>query len=126
MSRITEDCLISIILKEVYKDENSVCFSTEEMIAAVDEVNERGIDSTYIIGSADVKALYPSLDIEFTIEVVCDMFNKSKVNIKNVNYKEVALYIALNRTDEEIRDKGLSHICPERKYRRGPRPNITG
>ena len=54
------------------------------------------------------------------------MFNKSKVNIKNVNYKEVALYIALNRTDEEIRDKGLSHICPERKYRRGPRPNITG
>ena len=118
--------LISIILKEIYKDENSVCSSTEEMIAAVDEVNERGIDSTYIIGSADVKALYPSLDIEFTIEVVCDMFNRSKVNIKNVNYKEVALYIALNRTDEEIRNKGLSHICPKRKYRRGPRPNITG
>ena len=118
--------LISMILMEVYKEKETVCSSTEEMLASVDMVNRRGIDSTYIIGSADVKALYPSLEIDFTIEKVCELFNRSNVNIKHINYKEIALYIALNSTEEEISNKRIDGICPKRRYTRGPRPNITG
>ena len=72
----------------------------------------------------DVKALYPSLDIEHTIEVVSEMFKESEVKVEGVDCKEIVLYIALNKTQSELDELGIAHRCPKRKYRRGPRPNI--
>ena len=92
--------LISILLNEIHKEEESICSSTEELIAEIERINNDGIDETYIIGSADVDALYPSLDIEFTIEKICEMFTNSEIEYKNINYKEVSLYIALNKTNK--------------------------
>ena len=52
------------------------------------------------VGSADVKALYPSIDIDFTCEKVAEMYMNSNVNVdeKSVDKEELGLYLALNRT----------------------------
>ena len=118
--------LASIMLAEIYKDEETVCSSTEDLVSEVDRVNRQGIDGSYIIGSADVEALYPNLDIDFTIDRVCEVFTSSEIKYKSINYKEISLYIALNKTQDEIDMMDIGHLCPRRKYRMGPRPNTTG
>ena len=115
--------LLSTILSELWKeDKDSVCLSTEEMLAGFAKVNTEQVTVPIVIGSADVKALYPSLDIEFTVEKVCELFYESSITIEGVNYKELGLYIALNsRTvTEELRE-----VVPTRKTRLGRPPLIT-
>ncbi|KAJ7323144.1 hypothetical protein OS493_032147 [Desmophyllum pertusum] len=108
--------LMSFILAEVWKEEESVCLNTEEI----------HISEDIIVGSADVKALYPSLDIPFTVEKVCEVFHTSGVQVVGINAEELGLYLALNRTETELTDVGLLQFCPQRKTRRGRPPTITG
>ena len=99
--------------------------NTEEMMAEIARVNAEGLSDKVIVGSTDVKALYPSLDIEFTIQVVCEVVDSSGVTIDGMNYEEMGLYISLNRTTDEIQALGLDAVCPVRARRRGARPTIT-
>ena len=65
---------MNVILSEVWmQDKDTICLSTEEMVAEFDRVNHTKPTGEVIIGSADVKALYPSLDIEFRLTrcVIC-------------------------------------------------------
>ena len=97
------------------------------MLAAFNEVNKSGVlDQQCVIGSLDVKALYPSLDVPFVSRVVADMFLSSNVSVPSVNTKELGLYLALNRTPKELRDLGLSDFCLRRRANKGPRPCMTG
>ena len=118
--------LVSMILTDVYVGEKTVCTSTEELLAGVDKLNVDGLDSTDIIGSADVEALYPSLDIDFAINKVYELFHSSTVEVEGIDYQELGLYLSLNKTDEELKQIGLYETCHKRKAKRGPRPNITG
>ena len=70
--------------------------NTEEMMAEIARVNAEGLSDKVIVGSTDVKALYPSLDIEFTIQIVCEVVDSSGVTIDGMNYEEMGLYINLN------------------------------
>ena len=116
----------SNILKEVTDKEPTVCDSTEDMLAGVREANESGkISEGTVIGSLDVKALYPSLDLDHTIEIAAEEFRRSDVEIEGVNNEELGLYLSLNRSEEYLRNKGVDVYCPKRK-RRGPPPKITG
>ena len=117
--------LISMTLTEVWKKEVSVCLNTEEMLAGFKEVNSSNITEEVVIGSADVKALYPSLDISFTVEKACEVFYTSDVQV-GVDAEELGLYLALNRTEAELRDVGLLQFCPRCKTSRGQPPTITG
>ena len=99
--------------------------NTEELLAEIERVNSEGLGDKVIIGSTDVKALYPSLDIAFTIKTVCEVFETSDVIILGVDYEELGLYVSLNRTAEEIQAIGLEAFCPTRARRRGARPTIT-
>ena len=75
--------LLSTILSELWKeDKESVCLSTEEMLAGFARLNAEQISIPIVIGSADVKALYPSLDIEFTVEKVCELFYESNITLE--------------------------------------------
>ena len=113
------------ILKEVDDEQETVCDSTEDMLAAIQRANIEHIDNEEkVIGSMDVKALYPSLDISFTTEIVCEEFLKSDVKIENVDYAEMGLYLRLNRDDKYIKENKLEEICPKRKHKNG-RPKIT-
>ena len=119
--------LMSVLLTDVYVGEKTVCASTEELLAEVNIINDEGaLDDTYIVGSMDVEALYPSLDIEFTVDKVCELLYDSSVNIEGIDIKELGLYLSLTNTDDELRALGVQSGCPKRRARRGPRPIITG
>ena len=72
-----------------------------------------------------VKALYPSLDIPDTIEIVGEMFLKSKVEIDGIDYKELSLYIALDKRQDEMEQIGIDAYCPKRRSNIGRKPTIT-
>ena len=64
--------LISSIQREIIDDEATVCENTEDMLAS--SINDDvGMPLYTIILSTDVEALYPILDIDFTVDV-CQMF----------------------------------------------------
>ena len=62
------------------------------MLTTFQEVNEKGVlDSHCIIGSLDVKALYPPLDIDFTSKIVAEMFLSNKVTVTSFDTKDGAI-----------------------------------
>ena len=88
-------------------------------------VNET-VDLTHcIIGSMDVKALYPSIDIEFAVEKCVEMIVESKMNFENVNADELGLYLSLTVNRTELEKENLTGYSATRK-RVGKNPTITG
>ena len=75
----------------------------------------REICRKYVVGSMDMKSLYPSLDIGHTIEVVCEMFKSSETNLEEIDINEVGLYLALSMSQEEINRAGIADYCPKRR-----------
>ena len=102
-----------------------MCISTEEMIAEMKKANSVQVDNDLVVGSADVKALYPSLDMDFTIEKVCDVFFESDIQVEGVDYEEVGLYLAINIEPEVLQRSNIADVCPTRKSKRGRKPTIT-
>jgi hypothetical protein len=96
------------------------------MLAAFRRLNYKLITEERIVGSADVKALYPSLDIEFTVEKVCEVFYNSEVKVEGIDVGELGLYLSLNRKELQLRKLDLLQFCPTRKTNRGRPPTITG
>ena len=77
-----------------------------------------------MIGSTDVKALYPSLDIEFTIEKVCEVFKESNVQVSEIDSDELGLYLALTHNVAKLEELGFTDFCPTRDTVGRP-PTIT-
>ena len=118
--------MLCILLREVTHESNTVCTSSEDLIAKINELNASGsLNKNCVIGSMDVKSLYPNLDITSVIEVVGQEFYVSDLVIEGVDYEEVGLYIALGRSREYIRKKKLTAVCPTRRSNRN-KPLITG
>jgi len=118
--------LISMVIKNIHKEEDTVCGNTEELLKEIKQLNQNKIEKDIVVGSLDVKALYPSLDVDFTAEVVAKVFRESEYQIKGVDYNKVGLYLSLNLTEKEMRDAGIADMCPTRKSKRGRPPTITG
>ena len=119
--------MISMILREMIDEEVTVCENTEDMLASFRKINEDGgVPLNTMILSTDVKALYPSLDIDFTTDVVCEMYRESQVRVEGLDYEELGLYLSLNLTEAEQIQKGIRDYCATRKTIRGRKPNITG
>ena len=125
--------LLSLILDKVWLDgkQDTVCTSTEELLSGIDELNEElreglGENRSIVVGSADVKALYPSLDVEFTVEIVSGMFENSGLEIEGIDYEEMGLYLAFTRSREELEDAGIGDVCHTRKNAVGRAPEMQG
>ena len=120
--------LISMILKEVRKEDDNACESTEDLLAAIEETNKGTHEEQLIVGSLDVKALYPSLDIPFTAEIVAQEFIDSEVDVlsESVDVQELGLYLVLNMTEDQLEELKIREYCPVRKLTRGRKPNMTG
>ena len=71
----------------------------------------------------DVKALYPSLDINHSCEVIRKLIISSQVKFQ-VNPVELAIHIAATHTQLEIDNLGISDIVHKRRFKNGPRPLI--
>ena len=118
--------LISILLRELTYESDTFCSSSEDLIAEIIEVNNKECSGeNSVIGSMDVKSLYPSLDIDMVIDIVAEEFYKSELQICNIDYEEVGLYVAINKGMEYVENHGLSQICPKRRSNRR-KPIITG
>ena len=118
--------LISKIIRPLWQEEETISTNTEEVMAAFSEVNNKNIDTEIVVGSADVKALYPSLDIEHTAHIVGESFYHSQYEFTEIDNRELSLYIVLNLTQEEIEAEKISKYCHKRKSNRGAPPVITG
>ena len=117
--------LLNLIISEVWKDNSiTVCLSTEEMVAEIDAVNNRDHPRGLIIGSTDVVALYPSLDIDFTVNKVCEVIRKSPIQFAELWYEELGLYVAIHTSVEEIDSLGLTEVCPTRTTNMGSFPTV--
>ena len=125
--------LLSMMLKEVKKLDEDSSESTEDILAEIQEVNERTgatmqDEEKLIVGSLDVKALYPSIDVDFAADVVANEVYKSAVEVdeSSINVEELGLYLMLTTDEKELQDSGMRKHCPTRKSKKGRKPNITG
>ena len=104
--------MMCTLLREVTLDSNTLCNSSEDLIARINELNDNGfITKDSVVGSMDVKSRYPNLETLTVIEVVGEQFYVSNLEIEGVDYDEVGLYIALGRCKEYIRKV---KVCPTR------------
>ena len=118
--------IVNTYLARIWKNESENCASTEELLAEFQQVNEKGIDQECFVGSADVVALYPSLDIDSVVKVIGEMIMKSEVKLDGIDYEEVGLYLSIHRKQDELKGLGLQRICPKRKHKQGRPPTLTG
>ena len=68
--------------------------------------------------SMDFKALYPSMSCDAIICAVKEMIMRSRMSIFDVDWREVAKYVAVEVSPEEIEAEGLTLVVPKRKKRR--------
>ena len=54
------------------------------------------------------------------------MFISSEIDVAEVDTRELGLYLALNRTEAQLKAKGLREYCPSRKTNTGRPPTMTG
>ena len=88
--------LLSKIIRPLWQDEETVCTNTEEVMAGIEEVNKKELETELLVASADVKALYPSLDIDFASEIVAKTFYESDYKFEEIDTRESSLYLVLN------------------------------
>ena len=104
--------MVTIILTSVMDsiDSKVECSSSEEMQRAMLDANqvlkEEKVQDP-VVFSMDVKALYPSLDID-------DMLEAVTVKYKDINCKELSTYLAIMVAKEELSERSLLEHIPRR------------
>ena len=77
-----------------------------------------------MVGSKDVEAFYPSMDVDLAAEEVKLEVEESDIEVE-MDTVEAALYIACTMTPAEIEEEGLTHVVHKRRHKTGPRPGLT-
>ena len=77
-----------------------------------------------VVGSKDVEAFYPSMDVDLAAEEVKLEVEESDIEVE-MDTVEAALYIACTMTPAEIEEEGLTHVVHKRRHKTGPRPGLT-
>ena len=110
LSRIVNDYANNINI-------NTECKSSEEMKAAFEKYNNEDPvrNKKCQIISMDVKALYPSMEINEVVQAVKEMIEQSEKQIESVDWNELSRYLAVTLSKEEIEKEGLQHVLPKRK-----------
>ena len=106
-------------------DNDTHCDSTEDLLAEIETLNNQSVNPNWKVGSLDIVALYPSLNIPKCGEIIGRELYKSRIHIKNINWKEVMLYLRYVLNDEQLKDKRLWAYVPVRKNSRGRPPTFT-
>ena len=104
--------------------------STEELQAKMMHLNTRlmGEKRKVGIGSMDVVGLYPALEKAKVKEIMRTMLQRTEVKVAEVNWSEVAVYLACTHSQEDINLEGLQEVVPRWRHRPqggGNRPGIT-
>ena len=120
------------------KDDPWSTISSEDFLSRVHMCNEllkREKEKEEIVGGtdtedivvigADVEALFPSLISEIVGRVIREAVIKSRIQLEDFNYKEMARYI---RMGDKYRSNvgSLDRVLPVRRFVKGTTPGITG
>ena len=91
------------------------CDSTEDMLRSIQDanvyINSRGVGRVHIM-SMDVRALYPSLEVVRCRQIIEEVVEDSDIKQTNFNWKEVAKYLAVVYTPEQLSTAGLMNVIP--------------
>ena len=120
--------LVSMVLNRLADayDGGTECKSTEEMIAGIEEkVNIRDDISEMIVGSMDVRALYPSLLASTSTKIITEVFMATDIKIEGINWQEAGKYLAINLNAQEVNDLGLKDLVSTRIKKGGRNPGMT-
>ena len=115
---------LSSILRPVIALSEDVSDSTEDMLSRVSKCNESDV-SDCIVGSMDVEALYPSIDIDFDVDRCIELLRESGIKFTNVDFDELGLFLVFNDTESNLEQSNLLRYCPKRIPRVGRRPLFT-
>ena len=97
-------------------DHTTECRSTEEMIAAFEDVYSKNGLSNLVVGSMDVKALYPSLLADETAAAFREEFENTDIKIEGVNWAEAGKLLTICLEKREIERLGLEElVCKKKK-----------
>ena len=103
-------CLLGSHLLE---GEETHCDSTIGMLDSIENLNRSGkVKSTTVIGSLDVDALYPSLDIKKCARVFRDKLFNSTLSFPGLSWKDIALYLVMHMSKREIKKEGIEKYVP--------------
>ena len=77
--------------------------STEDLLSRINELNrqirEKDVNSSsMMVGSLDVEALYPSINVKRAGEICRDKVTKSDLQIEGIDYRWGLIYLALTAT----------------------------
>ena len=119
--------IMSTLLREIWRGEETTCENTEELLANIEELNNSRSErkGEIVVGSLDVKALYPSLDVDHAAEIVEKMLLESDLEFDGINSKELGLYLSLTYDERDLETMNIKEYCPSRKKKNG-KPKITG
>ena len=102
--------------------------STEEVLSQLEDA-QKSIASTgrrdTVVGSLDVKALYPSLDQMGSARIVAKFVRESPHEVNNIDWRHAQVFIASNMDPHELKREGLLDLVPNRLKKRGHRPGPT-
>ena len=123
--------LLCQLLSPIVSTISTNCVSTEGLLREIEMVNRRGeADKRWVVGSLDVKSLYPSLDVQACAVVVTKVLMESDLQFSNLKWKEVGLYLRYVMESGELDcwaelldvegSQGLSRFLPKRITNRRP------
>ena len=90
-----------------------------------EKVNSRSDINHMIVGSQDVKALYPSLLAIPSADIITEVFQDTDISIKGVKWDEVGKYLFINLKPEVIDNLGLREVVSRRVNVGGRCPGMT-
>eukprot|EP00112_Aurelia_sp_Birch-Aquarium-sp1_P004158 Seg1472.7 transcript_id=Seg1472.7/GoldUCD/mRNA.D3Y31 product="hypothetical protein" protein_id=Seg1472.7/GoldUCD/D3Y31 len=73
----------------------------------------------------DVKALYPSIDVDFAVDECIELINESDMEFINIDIEERGSFLMMTNDKEELQAKDLLKYCPARITTRGRAPKLT-
>ena len=102
--------------------------STEDLQACIAGFNllPQEDRTDVVIFSMDVKALYPSIRVDTTVEAVKELLQDTTVQFENVNFTELARYLPLTIDGKDLENSGLMEVVMTRKTHLGRKPKVTG
>ena len=127
--------ILDPFVEEADKERRTELRSTEVLCHEIKAVNERMASAgvrrgpfqeagSLVVGSKDVQAFYPNIDVDVAAEEVKLEIEESDIDLV-MDTDEAALFIACTLTPEEIEKEGLTHVVHRRRFKNGPRPGLT-
>ena len=115
---------LSTILRPVIAFSPDVCDSTDDMLSRVERCNGEDL-STCVLGSMDVEALYPSIDVAFAVDRCTELIRESQIKFTNVDADELGLFLMFNDTEENLIEIDILKYCPKRNSNKGRPPKFS-